>query len=439
MTQTICYAFVYLFEILACFMFYENFYQRKASKGVCFLFYSVAFVIQFAVSFVTVPLANLIAFVICNFCLVIFCYEAKIKICLFTTIMLSFFMTITDLIIVYFSAFVFDIYYLEAYNDNILVFIVQASLSKLLFFFIIFFISKISKIKSNKQSPNKFTILLGLLPISSMINLYIMYYWGVKKTDTSDFNAALAVCAILLLFANLFVFYIYEMIQKTNVEINQLQLDKQRSEISSKHYDLLYNEIENFRILKHDIKNHLGHINNKAKSGDLDGISEYIKSISDDFGLEERIQYSGNKLIDVILNRHMSNCKKNGIALIIGSCGSNLEFMSETDTIALLDNLFENAIEAASNSVEKKLSFSMYRQANNYTVTDYVIITLSNSCDNPPKAWHGELITSKANTSSHGIGTKSIKRIVNKYNGNFDWQYDETNKEFKTSVILNIN
>ena len=86
-----------------------------------------------------------------------------------------------------------------------------------------------------------------------------MYYWGVKKTDTSDFNAALAVCAILLLFANLFVFYIYEMVQKTNVEINQLQLEKQRSEISSKHYDLLYNEIENSRILKHDIKNHLGH------------------------------------------------------------------------------------------------------------------------------------------------------------------------------------
>ncbi len=439
MIQTICYAFVYLFEILACFMFYENFYQRKTSKGVCFLLYSVALAIQFAVSFITVPLANLIAFVICNFCLVIFCYEAKIKICLFTTIMLSFFMTITDLIIVYFSAFVFDIYYLEAYNDNILVFIIQASLSKLLFFFIIFFISKISKIKSNKQSPNKFTILLGLLPISSMINLYIMYYWGVKKTDTSDFNAALAVCAILLLFANLFVFYIYEMVQKTNVEITQLQLEKQRSEISSKHYDLLYNEIENSRILKHDIKNHLGHINNKAKSGDLDGISEYIKSISDDFGLEERIQYSGNKLIDVILNRHMSNCKKNGIALTIGSCGSNLEFMSETDTIALLDNLFENAIEAAYNSVEKKLSFSMYRQANNYTVTDYVIIVFSNSCDNPPKAWHGELITSKSNSSSHGIGTKSIKRIVNKYNGNFDWQYDDENKEFKTSVILNIN
>lgn len=438
MMQTICYAFIYLFEVLACFMFYENFYQRKATKIVCFFSYAIALSIQFAVSFVTIPLANLIAFFVCNFGVVIICYESKLKTYFFTTIMLSFFMTITDLIIVYFSAFVFDIYYLEAYNDNILVFIVQASLSKLFFFFIIFFISKISKIKTNKQSPNKFTVLLGLLPISSMINLYIMYYWGVKKTDTSDFNAALAVCAILLLFANLFVFYIYEMVQKTNLEITQLQLEKQRSEISSEHYDLLSNEIENFRILKHDMKNHLRHISNKTSEGDLQGISDYIKSISEDFGLDAKIQYSGNKLIDVILNRHMTNCKRSGLDLEIGSCGSNLEFMSETDTIALLDNLFENATEAASKSKDKKLHFSMYRKSNNYTVTDYIVITLTNSCDTSPRTRHGELVTSKTNSNSHGIGTKSIKRIVNKYNGNFDWQYDADNKEFKTSVILHI-
>lgn len=439
MIQTICYAFIYLFEVLACFVFYENFYHRKNNRIVCFIMYVLAFVLQYGMSFVTIPLINLISFIVCNFFIAIICYESKIKTCVFTTLMLSFFMLITELIVIYSSTFFFKIYYLSAWEDNILALILQSSTSKLLFFVVIFFLSKILKNKATKQSANKFTILLGILPLTSMVNFVIMFYWGVKTSDTSPFNAALSACSILLLFANLFVFYIYEMVQKTNLEITQLQLEKQRSEISSEHYDLLYNEIENFRILKHDMKNHLRHISNKTTEGDLQGISDYIKSISEDFGLDAKIQYSGNKLIDVILNRHMTNCKRSGLNLEIGSCGSNLEFMSETDTIALLDNLFENAIEAAAKSTGKKLHFSMYRKANNYTVTDYIVITLTNSCDNAPRTRYGELVTSKSNSNSHGIGTKSIKRIVNKYNGNFDWQYDEENKEFKTSVILHIS
>ncbi len=438
MIQTICYAFIYLFEVLACAIFFENYFHRKDNKLLCFSVYSLAFFIQFGIYFISIPLLNLFAFFACCFLISFACYKTKFKSCIFSALMLTVFMFVTEMLIAFFSSFVFgtDV---TAYENNILVLIAQSSLSKLLFFVVIFFASKYLNNKSESPAPNKFTLMLGVLPIISIIILHFLSYWSLNTSDTSRFYAALAFCAILLLFANLFVFYIYEMVQKTNIEINQLQLEKQRSEISSEHYNLLYNEIENFRILKHDMKNHLRHISNKTAEGDLQGISDYIKSISEDFGLDAKIQYSGNKLIDVILNRHMTNCKQNGLNLEIGSCGSNLEFMSETDTIALLDNLFENAIEAASKSAGKKLHFSMYRKSNNYTVTDYIIITLTNSCDNAPKTRHGELVTSKSNSHSHGIGTKSIKRIVNKYNGNFDWQYYEENKEFKSSVILHIS
>lgn len=437
MAETICYAFIYLFEILAYFIFFENYYHRKSSKLLCFFVYCLAFIVQFGIHFISVPLLNLVTFLCVVFFIPFVCYKAKIKSCFFTALMLTVFMFVTEMLIAFFSSYALGID-INAYEDNLLLLIVQPSLSKLLFFVVIFLASKILNNKSENSSPNKFTIMLSVLPIISIIILHFLSYWSINALESSQFFAPLAVCTILLLFANLFVFYIYEMVQKTNLEITQLQLEKQRSEISSEHYDLLYNEIENFRILKHDMKNHLRHISNKTSEGDLQGIADYIKSISEDFGLDARIQYSGNKLIDVILNRHMTNCKQNGLVLEIGSCGSNLEFMSETDTIALLDNLFENAIEAASKSTDKKLNFSMYRKANNYTVTDYIVITLTNSCDNAPRTRHGELVTSKSNSNSHGIGTKSIKRIVNKYNGNFDWQYDEENKEFKTSVILHV-
>lgn len=286
MMQTICYAFIYLFEVLAYFIFFENYYHRKNSKFVCFSIYCLAFVIEFGIHFISIPLLNLVTF----FCVVFFvpfiCYNAKIKSCFFTALMLTIFMFVTEMLVAYSSSFIFKID-LDAYENNILVLIAQSSLSKLLFFVVIFFASKYLNNKSESSSPNKFTLMLGVLPIISIIILHFLSYWSLNTSDTSQFYAALAICTILLLFANLFVFYIYEMVQKANFENTQLQLEIQRSEISTEYYELLSKEYENSRILIHDIKNHFQHIAGLTMEGQQQEVIGYIDSIGKDFGLTE--------------------------------------------------------------------------------------------------------------------------------------------------------
>lgn len=430
MANHIWYVFIYLFEVLAVFMFFENFYQKKSSKICCFLVYLVSFVILFSVNFITLPFINLIAFVICTALISLTCYQSKIRSCIFTSLMLSFFMFITEIIILYASSFILNIG-LAAYKENILTFVAQSSLSKLLFFLVVFFISKYFKNKENKQSPNKFTILLGILPLTSMSMFTILYCWGGVASSAYNLNAALSVCAILLLFANLFVFYIYELVQKSNLDKTQHYLDKQKSEISAEYYGLLSEEYEKSRILIHDIKNHLRYIENKTNDGKTNEVIDYIDSIREDFGLNERIRYSGNGLIDVIINRHANFCKSNGLKFEVEACCSKLEFMNDSDITALLDNLLDNAIESALNSIEKKIVFSIYVRNDTF-----VVITVTNSCDIPPKSSNGKLISSKNNLISHGYGTKSIRRVVNKYDGDFSWNYDDINHEFEATAIL---
>ena len=173
--QSICYAFIYLFEVLACFMFYENFYTRKVNNNACFVAYALAFGIQYGMNFVAVPFINLISFIVCNFLIALICYESKIKTCVFTTLMLSFFMFITEIIVLYSSTYILKID-LAAYENDLLTLIIQSSLSKLIFFIIIYFIAKYYKNKANKQSPSKFTTLLGILPLASILMLHILYY-----------------------------------------------------------------------------------------------------------------------------------------------------------------------------------------------------------------------------------------------------------------------
>lgn len=435
MIQAVCYAFIYLFEVSACFMFYENFYNRKVNNIVCFVAYALAFGIQYGMNFVAVPFVNLISFIVCNFLIALVCYESKVKIRVFTTLMLSFFMFITEMIVAFTSTCILKVD-LAAYTNDLLTLIIQSSLSKLLFFLIIFFVSKYYKNKTTKQSPNKFTVLLGILPLTSILMLSILYYWGVKKADTSGFNAALAVCAILLLFANLFVFYIYELVQKTNFENTQLHLEIQRSEISTEYYELLSKEYENSRILIHDIKNHFQHIAGLTMEGQPQEVIGYIDSISKDFGLKERIKYSGNDLVDVIVNRYAAYCKENGLIFEVEALCSKLEFMDRSDVSSLLDNLLTNAVEAAEKSENKRILFSIYRQENSFVMTDHIFVKVVNSCDSKPKIKNGLLMTSKINSLYHGFGTKSVRRVVNKYNGDYNWEYNKKDREFTATVIL---
>lgn len=67
---------------------------------------------------------------------------------------------------------------------------------------------------------------------------------------------------------------------------------------------------------------------------------------------------------------------------------------------------------------------------------NFVILEIYNSCDIEPYSINGNLISSKKQRNQHGIGIKSIKRVVNKYNGEFSWSYDKINRQFKTLIVL---
>ena len=375
---------------------------------------------------------NMATFIVCYFFIALYCYDTKIKYCVFTTLALTAFMLVTEMIVVHVSSLLLNIDY-TSYKDNLLILVIQTSLSKLLFFVLSFFISKIFNLKTHKDISFKYSLMLSILPIASAVILHSLSYLGVNSPIDSRFNKVLAVSSVLLLFANLFVFYIYVRIQKTNEENLQLQLERQYVEISSEYYNLLASEYENSRVLIHDIKNHLRHIENKAAEGEATGVTDYIDTIREEFGLNERIRYSGSCIIDVIINRYHGQCKEAGVTFEVEACCSKLDFMADNDIIALLGNLFDNSLEAAKGTKEKKVVFAAYIRND-----DYIHIEMKNSCDNPPRTIAGKLITSKGNIFHHGYGTKSIRRVLRKYDGKFKWTYDEKKKLFGTVCVVKI-
>ncbi len=101
--------------------------------------------------------------------------------------------------------------------------------------------------------------------------------------------------------------------------------------------------------------------------------------------------------------------------------------MDAVTITALYSNLLSNAVEAAGQSKEKKIEFSAIYKPEQKSI----VISVVNSCDLPPIPDGKGFFRSTKNTSQfHGVGMKSIARVLEKHHGISTHYYDNVHKRF---------
>jgi len=431
MILQISYAFIFLFQYFAIFIYFENTLASRKKTLLHNALFAIAWMVQFGISFLHVPILNMAAFVILVGLIAHLCYGAKIKVCVFHVCMLTVYMLGTEIFIVYFTSLVLNIH-IDPYANNIVFLVSQAVLSKLLFFMVAYFASKIRKKHESDLESIPILLALSVVPLSSIIFLHILVYWAISSQVSNVTTTWLIIGTALLLLSNIIVFFIYEMTRRTHIRFTLLQLEKQREEISTEYYELLLEKHESYKILIHDIKRHLHAIQKMAAEAEQPDIQQYTTALCGEFDLNSVITYSGSKYVDVIINRYAFDCKMLDISLETDVRGVSMDFMSDMDITALLDNLLENAIEAAVQSRKKQIYLTFYEQNDNF-----IVIKTQNSCDQKPLEKNGDILSTKLDGQTHGIGLKSIHRIVAKYNGNVEWQYYANTSNFEMIIVLN--
>ena len=431
MISNICYAVVFLIEALISFYYFDFKFERKISAKFIPILIFISGLILYSLNLIGIPLINAISFYFCNFIVLIVCYNTNIKSDIFVNFVLSFFMIITELIVVFPSSVFFQFSLFISQSDTF-VLIIQAIISKLFYFITIWCILKISE-KESKSSNSKFSILLCFLPIASIILMYTNVYLCTFYSVSNNFKIAIIIGNILVLLSNVIVFYVHELTIKINQKYTQILLDKQQEKDTIDYYKLLSEQNKNSKVLIHDITKHLNTIKQLSENKDSN-ITQYISAIVDDFNIMNPIDYCNNPTVNLITHRYYEICKKNNINFTISIKNANIDFIKEHDITALLDNLLENAVESALMTNEKFIDFSISTRNSNF-----VIIKISNSCNKKPKYIDGTLVSSKSTSGMHGIGTRSIKRVVEKYNGNLEMKFDSNTNTFTSTIGINSN
>lgn len=275
--------------------------------------------------------------------------------------------------------------------------------------------------------PNGYIVILSLCSGFLLISNFVMMQsgFGVDMEQIGVFSMIFFIMSLGIELAMFFFFFKvadnYE-IKKTAslIELNNKMLLKSLDD-TQQAFGLWRESI-------HDYKNNILTLTQMAEDGDIEKIKEYLKKEND--LIQRKMFYikTGNSIVDTIVNNKQATAERKGILFEVHAKLSQASRIEAIDLGNILGNLIDNAITASEQEENGFIDIRIEEQQ------QYLVICIRNKCTVPIAE---NLETSKADKTFHGIGLKSVKKAVEKYNGTFT--YEVKNEQFKVNILLENN
>ena len=281
--------------------------------------------------------------------------------------------------------------------------------TKIIYFWIIVFVCRLIN-KKIRELPIKQWIMIVLMPIVSTLILYIVFYSFMAASST---KGAFVYCLTVLglLYINFAVFDFFETYLK---QIRFSVLEKV-IEQETENYKQIENAYNDMRKLKHDINNQINVVNALVMQDDKSSAKAVLEKISSHLDSAGAICYTGEPIIDSVINIKLSAANKLGIKITKRILVANIS-LDKIELCRILGNALDNAIEGCQRSdCETPHMHISIQQLDNKIVVD-----ISNNSDNVDLS---ALHTKKNNKSIHGIGMVSMRTSVTKMNGYMNYYY----------------
>lgn len=231
-------------------------------------------------------------------------------------------------------------------------------------------------------------------------------------------GSALMLCVVLAL-----VIYIFCQSIKTEREIlNQRQIVLRDRQLEEKKM------FDGYERRLHDIKHKLLYIEHCLEN------KEYEKALADlrqeRKGFQKRKVWTGYQEIDFVLNSKWDEIEDLGIKIEFEVSLTQIP-MDSLDFSVVLGNLLDNAIEAVGKCEYNRRYIYLCMKSMNRIFQ----MTIRNSTNQMPKVRKGRFQTTKTEAALHGWGLENVRMVVEKYDGEFEFQYDEKSFEIKIRML----
>ena len=252
------------------------------------------------------------------------------------------------------------------------------------------------------------------------------YNFAAPETRSTFINfAALVAITFLSYFLTMTIF---KKTRENTLLYNEQALLNTQTEYSKRYIEQLKLSQDLTNVYRHDLRHHLQLINAYLASNNRDEVEHYMTALSSN--LEDTVvtEFCANITANLILSAFVARAEGDGIILSIKAHIPSKTSVLNTDLCIVISNGLENALNATryvEGSAKKEITLSC--QVKN----GRLLLRITNPFSGVVTFENGLPVTQSA---GHGIGTKSIALITEKYNGMHEFKAE--NGMFSLSVIL---
>lgn len=267
------------------------------------------------------------------------------------------------------------------------------------------------------KTPAMYYVTLLFVPLGS---IFIAYF------AAKGLNAVSLITAVILLLINIDIFYLYDNVIDLFSERCEREVMESQNKAIQNQLDVVQQSQLRIRCLKHDMHNHLLRLKDLIEKEKYAEALEYLETVKSSTAADKKLIDSGNDLIDSMLNYKLARLHDNIEQKYDIVVPKDLSF-TEFDLNVIIGNLADNVLEALDQlpaDEPKKLEISIrYKQG-------YLKVYFGNTFDGIMP----EDGSRKRDHENHGLGLKSVERIVHKYGG--DMRAKVSDNWYEISLIM---
>lgn len=228
----------------------------------------------------------------------------------------------------------------------------------------------------------------------------------------------------------LIMYFVVQQMSKDNQTKLEYELMKEKEKYSKESMEIIKRSNEELREFKHDLKNYLLPLQEAMETMPQSEMAKVWEKINQKIEDVQTLIQTGNSYVDSMINTKITLARSEKVDV---KCTilSKMEGIDDLEFCSVFGNLMDNAIEAEWKVTEKKEIIIFVEEK-----MGYLRLEIQNKIEKSVLNENSSLNTTKKDTSSHGIGHKSIKRTMQKVGGAL--KYYETGDLFCAEAVFPI-
>lgn len=281
-------------------------------------------------------------------------------------------------------------------------------------------------------SDSKFPKLVVLFQLSIPCASFLII-WSVSNSlyeNNNNNNILFLIAIVALIAANIAVLYIFNAYLREYDRRNELLMVNQLINYQAQHFRDLASSNSTTRQTFHDLKNSLFAISSALKENEITSAISIINTLCHEVSNDFNLFATNNSAFNALLAAKYRSMTESEIQFKLKSFMLSHNAIDNFDLCILLGNLLDNAIEACEKIKSNKKEITLHI----IQAGDYLTIQVLNTIEKRVQVIENNIETTKEDKNCHGFGLKSIKAIVEKYEGFYSIR--QSNDTF--SVIISI-